>query len=130
MLDQAPQGGCGTSILQLFKPCTSPETLLQLTDPRSGPSQASLAMGVAPREALGTSLGRWQVVPRQGRGGGRSLEAVGADCQPRELPPCQLPPSPGCTACRPPPHWLLPTLACPRGPALKQACFTGKFNAI
>lgn len=101
MLDRAAWGGCGISILQLFKPRTSPGAFLQRTDP-----SRVLAMDAALRGTLGTSLGRQWAVPRQGRGG-RSPKAMGVGCQLGELLPCQLPPSLGCTA-----HQPLPTGRC------------------
>lgn len=122
-LDQAAWGGCGTSILQLFKTHTSSGALLQPTDPSSG---GPFGHRCCAQRSCGTNQGRQRAVPRRGRVGTGPPRLSGAGCQPRELPPSQLPPYPAFAA----PPWLLPALACPWGPVLKEACFTRKFSVI
>lgn len=56
-------------------------------------------------------------------GGGRSPEAMGVGCQLRELLPCQLPPSLGCTA-----HQPLPTGCCLFLPVPRASAQTGLFR--
>lgn len=123
-LGQAARGGCGTSILQLFKPHTSREPSCSQLDPSSGPSH-----GCCTQKSSGHKPGGVAGCAQAGQWGGRSPEAVGTGCQPGELPPHQLPPSPGCTARWPPPHWPLPALACPWGQRSNRR-FTRKFNVI
>lgn len=85
-LDHAAQVGC-TETPHLSRALLS-------HCPSSEPSQAPLAMGAAPRGALGTSLGGLQAVPRQGRG---MQIPVAVGCQCGELLPHQLQPSLGCS---------------------------------
>lgn len=95
MLDQTAWEGCGISVLQLFKPCTSPGTFLQQTD-----LITVQAMDAALRELWAQPwVGSGLCPGRAGRG--RSPGPMGVGCQLGELPACQLPPSLGCTAHQP-----------------------------
>lgn len=121
MLDQAAWGGCGISVLQLFKPYTSPGTFLQQTD-----LITVQAMDAALRETLGTSLGGQWAVPWQGRARqvpwthGCGLSTWGAAS-------LSTPTFPGVHFSSAPLHWALPALACPRGQRSNRLVSTGSY---
>lgn len=115
-LGQAARGGCGTSILQLFKPHTSREPSCSQLDPSSGPSHGCCTQkssGHKPRGGSGLCPGR--AVGRQvPRGRGHRLSTRGAAAPSAPTFPgvhCSLAPSPLAAACS----------RLSLGPALKQA---------
>lgn len=119
MLNQAAWGGCGTSILQLFKACTSPGTFLQQTDPIRVP-----AMDAAVGETLGASLGGQWAVPMQSRGR-QVLRGHGCGLSTRGAATLSAPTFPGVHCSPAPPHWTLPALACPWGQCSNRLVSTG-----
>lgn len=117
MLDQAAWRGCGISMLRLFKACNSQEPSCNgLTQPGFWPWMLQLEkLWTQAWVGSGLCLGR--------AGEGRSPEAMGVGCQLRELPPCQLPPSLGCTA-----HQPLPPGRCLLLPVPRASTQTGLFQ--
>lgn len=57
MLGQAARGGCGTSILQLFKHHTSPGALLQPTGPQLWAQPGSFGHGCCTQKSSGHKPG-------------------------------------------------------------------------